>query len=748
MRLADLQSYIAIAIMQENVFKRRGTHTFSALRRLEYFYTLHELTNFAENHAHEEELSDEAVQELVGILAKRWERIQNTNSAYTQDSTNPANFLCLAIATELQAETRTCRFKLLMPTLVTMQSNITLIDLNELHIKPNIFVLSDDNTRFIEVKVCLEHFARTNEFRHTYINEDGDQPLLTEDETRRVTNHSDASKAYVITTEALQKIKGNEDSIGFALTKLMLELKKGSTEEGADEFVADEAAHVAVQAFSEVLSDLSESKRENLFKLSYVSGGAQSTTFLEIWQRLAKDMSTREKNAAHCVKNIAQDIDQFLQQNIGLFNIRINSSQQVSSEFSYYQKKYQEAKDKFDHHFPEQVVSYAYPEENESQFIDLIPKDIETLNYLFTKIKLHTILKDLTDDSKRLIIISLLRSDAGIKHLTDYATNFVWLNKLCSPLSDKEKIKLLRKTNICAHLYKAKSQQQREVYKNDLLELIETFEAKKAALLCVDAAIIDVFRDDPRIQLILNAEEAASEESAELAEEHPPVEPPFLVFNDEGSIEQRAPGTGRIVIDLTGEEEPLPVLKDVLSIIAHPIEDAMDLDENPFLAELIEEPAATPAVDAMDIDDVPPALQLAPALAEPIEQPVALPTNPAKKRLLSELDEEQQPAAVPDLPPASTTTRLVTQLLELANPQQVVTPPPAKKQRNDEGPATPTFDFFAEMAAPSIISTRPIAFRKPSGKQRLSVSEFAEALASARECLEASSPLKAFHFIK
>jgi len=117
MNISTLRNYLATFKMPETAADLR------IKGGLEYCHTYHELKSFIEAHSQTEILTDDGINDLIALLAKRWNRIKNPDSAYLQDTTNPANQLYSKIAADLENITGTSSSQLLMPTLQNEESS-------------------------------------------------------------------------------------------------------------------------------------------------------------------------------------------------------------------------------------------------------------------------------------------------------------------------------------------------------------------------------------------------------------------------------------------------------------------------------------------------------------------------------------------------------------------------------------------------------------------------------------------------
>lgn len=112
------------------------------------------------------DVNDEFIEKLKAFLAARWNRIKNTDLAYTQDSQNPASVLCIGLAAILDNATphnkdTSNKFELLIPDLKGALKN----HVNSQHIDDydiSEIVLTDNNANFIPIKDCIDGWTKTD----------------------------------------------------------------------------------------------------------------------------------------------------------------------------------------------------------------------------------------------------------------------------------------------------------------------------------------------------------------------------------------------------------------------------------------------------------------------------------------------------------------------------------------------------------------------------------------------------------
>lgn len=148
-----------------------------------------QLKQLLKKYSQSNEIADsQSLEPFCEFLSERWKRIQNTDAIYSHRYQSHINQVCISLATIISNITHTPINKLLMPTL-------NMINPDELTL--NKVVLSDDNSRFIDVCQCLElaHEKFDARLKHTY-PANGSLTPLTEGERLRVVKHSQYSQRY------------------------------------------------------------------------------------------------------------------------------------------------------------------------------------------------------------------------------------------------------------------------------------------------------------------------------------------------------------------------------------------------------------------------------------------------------------------------------------------------------------------------------------------------------------------------
>ena len=223
MNIIELRNYLTIYQLPEttNAWMSSGQHALSALRKLEYYYSCYELECFIETHNETDELNDESICDLVTLIKKRWDRIQNTNSAYTQDTKNPANQLYLQIASDLESQFGISKYEIVMHTI---------INLSDANIKITDFVLTDDNLDVIDVNGCLEKFKKIGLFYLT-----NQQRELSETEKDRVINHTVNTNKYYKDVARIHQNNANSKRNALPLRRLHPQSRKSGIDESSED---------------------------------------------------------------------------------------------------------------------------------------------------------------------------------------------------------------------------------------------------------------------------------------------------------------------------------------------------------------------------------------------------------------------------------------------------------------------------------------------------------------------------------
>jgi hypothetical protein len=227
------------------------------------------------------------------FLKNRWEQIRQTDFSYTCDMTSSINTICFLLANEICSVLNVSSYQLLMPTVQNSNSSVTGTPWNELEFSE--FVMSDDDTAYIEVHACLESAEEDNCLKHTSLFAEVHElnlapgiKRLTPDEAKRVIHHSNESRAYYRALAAIYDIKNRGMTVGAYLQRLMNLLVEGGVGARgiADHFVP--AGSAAIRGILECYEFLKLLTPDQL-AIVYAATSPSMTmgaSFKEVWFRL------------------------------------------------------------------------------------------------------------------------------------------------------------------------------------------------------------------------------------------------------------------------------------------------------------------------------------------------------------------------------------------------------------------------------------------------------------------------------
>ncbi len=268
--------------------KVRSLHSYETASDLDYLeacYTLEHLNNFLRKDA--KKLPSEGIKSfLLHFFSERASFIQNRNTHYLNDFTNPANQACMVIVMDLAALYSEPYLLYLMPRLrrIPIAHYTSSSYQDELDLKETI--LSDDGKRLICIPDVLENAVTDGKFRHNSLRY-GKEILLTDSERHRLLTRHPCVK---IANEAIQdrvnyKLYGG--TLGAALNQLILGLKEGGEKKNGEEFIAGSEADEAIVQFYSFLLELNEEMRMLLLRAESEDNFSEEPVILEdIWQRL------------------------------------------------------------------------------------------------------------------------------------------------------------------------------------------------------------------------------------------------------------------------------------------------------------------------------------------------------------------------------------------------------------------------------------------------------------------------------
>lgn len=270
----------------------------------------------------DQEANAENMKPLIDFLNDRWMRIRFSQMAYPYSEQLPLNKLALELASNLTniVKNESGRYGLLMPTITVTYNAISDTRLSDKTLKLHQFVLSDDQTRFIDVAECLESFRKTGSWVQTSMS-DGKTIPLTPNEIKRVINHSVLTWDYRNALVEYDKMKNSKVSVGSLLLDLANGLERGGIKGKGKEEEAAEEATSAIKRFSDFLDLFTEEEKKSFFNLEVKLFG-KTYTFRELWfERIIPDKKIDLTDIRYCSNEISSTIRKLVQTNPQLYDI-------------------------------------------------------------------------------------------------------------------------------------------------------------------------------------------------------------------------------------------------------------------------------------------------------------------------------------------------------------------------------------------------------------------------------------------
>lgn len=195
---------------------------------------------------------------LALTLADRWERIKNTNMAYTEAPYNLINHLCLKIAQIIAPTVHSQAYQLLMPSLEHTQDDMG-TDIHQLRFDQ--FILSDNNTSYIPLEHCVKNasVSLSSKLNHVVNNSTGTK-LLSANEIKRLQSHSDSLNDWYLTFDKLATQKTT------FYAQLYLVLRQLSEPHSVQDLLE------CIRNFNFCFGKLTEIEQNNYFKNSNLFG--------------------------------------------------------------------------------------------------------------------------------------------------------------------------------------------------------------------------------------------------------------------------------------------------------------------------------------------------------------------------------------------------------------------------------------------------------------------------------------------
>lgn len=272
----------------------------------------------------------------------RWLALKTTNLAYTRHPFLPVNQLCLKIA-EVIADPEESICRILMPTVLELNRksySLKAESEDDGHFYLEQFMLNKNQTLLIPVEEIFEAAAiNTNtvfkDFQDDQIQLQytlGGRDLLNLEQVA-----GQASQAYVQALKRYHLQQYDDDTLGFAISCLATDVKKGSvSDSGSENFADNELIAHAIKKFYDLWRSLPEeikSQVKILKLLHYGSSLPLESYFLALFVRhpdcpLSDEELCRQKqeNIFPCADQIANYLDEFLKQHPMLFTLMLNKA--------------------------------------------------------------------------------------------------------------------------------------------------------------------------------------------------------------------------------------------------------------------------------------------------------------------------------------------------------------------------------------------------------------------------------------
>ena len=468
-----------------------------------------------------------ALSELLNLLRQRWQRIQNTNSAYLCDATNPANQLFTWLASELQKQYHYDWYNSLMPGIVEV----------DLQLRVGDFILTDDNREIIDVIKSLKSYARTGEMHVTY--PDAKKPL-TASERKRLVEHTHATEKYVGVVTELRAMRERTGTVGFALQELLIELHEGSDKkDGVAATQLRPNVSQAIDKFSKIFKQLSLDQYAQLLSASYFTQRKAEVTFQYVWQVLQRVKAGLDRNPVFSVESVVYDIEQILGLHPELYEISIEHKSE--SDADYCQAKLAQLDVELDAAYEnvDKFTDFAYPKVNENAMFAAIISEVDA-RYLLLNTKLIDLHRELSQENQHHYLMALLNlGEAGLQFICKGIINFNQLHNILSTLDEQHKKIILVNAGVLNKLLKPKGKKRKAEFVDDVLHLLNQFTDKSEII----NSLPDLYADVAEIKQL--AVEQSAEQDAGIGGamdlDEPPAAPSFDEVLRAQSIDVRTP---------------------------------------------------------------------------------------------------------------------------------------------------------------------------------------------------------------
>jgi ankyrin repeat protein len=270
-----------------------------ALEQFENLLTLSEIESYLKAHP------NAGLSGLKGILAKRWERIHETNMCYTSMPWNEVNKLCINIAKSIKGTDESISFyQLLMPSLQVLE---TIRDTHIDNLKLGEFILSDNGNTFIPLAECLGDASVSDhgELRHQVMINNNFDMRLSAHELQRVSKYSTQAKACFAALALLNNSRIHGRDLASELTRLMYALRGGGARGSGEEMNAGDAANLGIVAFKEYWDSLPETVQTGYYQQTQ----NMQNNLENCLGRLFRPNDSNYREVSYCVELIANRLE-------------------------------------------------------------------------------------------------------------------------------------------------------------------------------------------------------------------------------------------------------------------------------------------------------------------------------------------------------------------------------------------------------------------------------------------------------
>lgn len=265
--------------------------------------------------------------EILELLALRWKRIEDSDAQYLHDFTNPANRVCITIATILGQMLQRPYLTLLMPSLLTIEPSayITCNYTEPLNLRE--LIISDCNQRLISLPDVLDFAQEDALLKHNSLFEGKQKCLTVTEKERFLSRHPNIRSCYEA-LNARMAFKYHGDTVGAALKRLIEGLRAGGRKVLGfnHEYDSGKNANESIFEFNQYLETLDDEVKTTLmsakkFDRYDVDQNPKWLSIDSLWNRLARTNDSDYQDAIYCVEIVAARFEEVLNENPGLYDL-------------------------------------------------------------------------------------------------------------------------------------------------------------------------------------------------------------------------------------------------------------------------------------------------------------------------------------------------------------------------------------------------------------------------------------------